>query len=77
MYYTPAETVIIDDINDHGFESEIAAYEYILQCAREKFGDTIDLNEVYSPNVIYDYNIIDLNQLEEHLNWLKGIDNAK
>lgn len=77
MYYTPAETVIIDDITDHGFESEIAAYEYILQCAREKFGDTIDLNEVYSPNVIYDYNIIDLNQLEEHLNWLKGIDNAK
>lgn len=76
MYYTPAETVIIDDINDHGFETEIAAYEYILKCAREKFGDTIDLNTVYAPNVIFDYNIIDLNEIEEHLNWLKENANA-
>lgn len=49
------------------FDSRKDAYYHIVKVAREYFGDTIDLNKVYAPNIILDDPIIDLNELEDRL----------
>lgn len=49
------------------FDSRKDAYLYIVKVASEYFGDTIDLNKIYSPNIIFDEPIIDLNELEERI----------
>lgn len=47
------------------FATEKDAMLDIVKKARDYFGNTIDLNEIYKPNIIYDDPIIDLNKLEE------------
>lgn len=49
------------------FDSEQEAYLYIVKKAKEEFGEKIDLNKIYSPNIIFDEPIIDLNDLEERI----------
>lgn len=66
-YLVPSEQIEINRNTDLGFESEHDAYAYILKCAHEVFGDTINLNEVYAPDVIFDNPYVDLNKLEESL----------
>lgn len=47
------------------FDSRKEAYRHIIKVAREQFGNKIDLNEIYKPNIIFDEPIIDLDKLEE------------
>lgn len=49
------------------FDSEQEAYLYVVKKAKEEFGEKIDLNKIYSPNIIFDEPIIDLNDLEERI----------
>lgn len=53
----------IDNIIE--FSSRKEAYLYIIKLATDYFGDTINLNEIYKPNITFDDPIIDLRQLEE------------
>lgn len=47
------------------FDSKKEAYRYIIKVAKAQFGDKINLNEIYKPDIIFDDPIIDLNELEE------------
>lgn len=70
-YMTPTTPIEIDQEKDLGFANKFEAYAYILKCARETFGDKIDLNEIYSPNTEFDYPEIDLVRLETVLEYLR------
>ncbi|MBD5220054.1 MAG: hypothetical protein HDS72_07495 [Bacteroidales bacterium] len=48
-----------------GFESNEEVAAYIIAKCRELFGDVINLNEVYAPNVILDNPYINLDDLEK------------
>lgn len=48
------------------FESERAALLYIIKIAREQFGNIIDLNKIYSSEIL-DEPIINLDELEEKI----------
>lgn len=47
-------------------ESNNDVYQYVIDKAREQFGDKIDLKEVYGP-ANYLYPVIDLNELQKEL----------
>lgn len=66
-YLTPTKLVEINQQTDLGFENELDAYAYILKCAREQFGDSINLNYIYSPGIIFDDPVVDLVELERYL----------
>lgn len=71
-YLTPTAPVEINQEKDLGFENAFDAFDYILKCAREQFGDSIDLNKIYAPDIIFDDPNVDLNKLEEYLDHLKS-----
>ena len=72
IYYQPAESVKIDPATDLGFDSELDAYQYILDCEHAQFGDVINLNEYYKPDITFDYPIIDLKKLDQELEYLRA-----
>lgn len=49
------------------FDSKLDCEKYVLTVAREKFGSSMNLNEIYAPYVILDQPIIDLDALAESI----------
>lgn len=71
-YLIPTAPVEINQEKDLGFDNELDAYAYILKCAREQFGNMINMNDIYSPYVILDNPYVDLDKLEEYLENLRN-----
>lgn len=64
-YYKNVEPIRFDNSMVLQFENDIECYRYILAKAREQFGDTININEVFKDYVILDNPIIDLDEIEK------------
>lgn len=48
------------------FESDNAVYQFVIDCAREEFGDVVDFNKIFGEKN-YSIPVIDLNELQESL----------
>lgn len=66
--FQKGETVRFNSGDIVQFDNMIDCYHYILDKAHEKFGDVIDLNQVFYPNIIYEQPYINLKDLEAWVN---------
>lgn len=66
------EAVKFVDGRDFGFESEKELYVWAIALLRGTFGDEINLNEIFAPDVILDDPIVNLDYLEASLMYKAG-----
>lgn len=70
LVYEIADPVRFESDNVLQFNSDIECYWFIYNTAHDYFGEYIDLNAVYAPDVIFDNPIFDLDQVEK---WIRSI----
>lgn len=69
-YMTPTQTTVdLKSENILSFDNKFDAYDFIIERARERFGDEVDLDELY--HVDRHRQPVDLNQLKVYVRNLR------
>lgn len=62
--YEKTAPLTFDDGKNLGFDSVVEAYDWLIQLFRDTFGDSVNRNELYAPDIILDEPYFYLSALE-------------